>query len=247
MSDMLESWESPPWNLRCSNKPTPLPITVLSPCPTSRASLSIVSRSFTLSKKSVAHQSLIARVGSTVCRHIDGIAIGTLVSELLDRGVLENLKKTRRVVNVNSLAHSAGARTGYFQVAMRLLAHQGFVHLGGDIPAGETEVSLTDHGREWLGLVDYDRQAPLVLDQAARLLQVLHSGKGGNLHEWGLPDIPAGYDGTALHHRVALHLHGWLAAVAMKELSSNGMLTKMGFGNDGLRGPSRPWLGTTCL
>lgn len=162
--------------------------------------------------------------------HMDGIAIGAVVSELLDRGVLEDLKKTRSALNVNSLARSAGAKTGYFHVAMRLLAHQGFVRLRGDIPEGETNVALTDHGREWLTLAHYYRQVPVVTDLAASLLDVLHTGKGGELREWRLPDVPVLNDEVNLPGRVALHLYGWLVAVVMEELSTQGIFHKMGSG-----------------
>ncbi len=175
----------------------------------------------------MAQHSVIASLVRTVCHHADGIAIGALVCELLERGVLHFLEKCPVAVNVNSLAHGFGARSAYFHVAMRLLAHQGFVRLSGDIPAGETEVQLTDQGMEWLRLADHYRQVPHVTELAASMLDVLRSGKGGDIRSWRLPHVPAGSHSDPLSRRVALHLYGWLVAAAMKGLSARGILNDM--------------------
>ncbi len=149
------------------------------------------------------------------------------MAEFLDRGVLEKLKKTQAALNVNRLADEVGARVGYFHVAVRLPAHQGFVRLTGDIPAGETNVVLTDHGRARLQLADYYKQFPFVTDLALSLREVLRTRKGDGVREWRLPDVPIRSPGENLPGRVALHLYGWLVAVVMKELSAKGVFQEL--------------------
>lgn len=176
---------------------------------------------------SAAIPSLVTRIGSTVCHHLDGIAIGASVAAPVDRGMFEKFKKAQVALPVNDWADEVGAQPGYVHVVMRLLAHQGFVRLSGDIPAGETHVTLTDQGRAWLGLVDYYRQIPLVTNLAASLLEVLRTGKGSGARGWRLPVVPMQDSESSLAARVALHLHGWLVAVVMKELDSKGVFKEL--------------------
>ncbi|MFC1834014.1 hypothetical protein ACFL2Q_04680 [Thermodesulfobacteriota bacterium] len=176
--------------------------------------------------------SSIGDAWTTTCHHVDGTAIGAFVGEFVDRGVLHSLKKIREPLCVDLLAHEAKARRGLFHVAMRLLAHQGFVRLYGDIPAGETSVALTDHGRSWLQLAHYYKQVPFVADFAVELLEALRTGKDGDQCDWRMPEVPPRSDEVDLHRRVALHLYGWLVAVVMKELLTQRILKKLGSGMD---------------
>ena len=108
-------------------------------------------------------------VEKTIFHHIDGMAIGSTVQSLAMHGVFDRLKKTHSPCNVNHLADEVGARKGYFQVALRLLAHQGFLRLSGEMDNGRKEVSLTDEGIAWFTLVDYYQQIPAIIGLCLRV------------------------------------------------------------------------------
>ena len=163
-------------------------------------------------------------VGKTMCHHIDGIAIGSTVQSLASHNVFDLLKKADSPWNVNRLADEVGARKGYFHIALRLLAHQGFVRLSGDVDCGRQEVTLTDDGVAWLPLVDYYNQIQRLLGIASDLPNLIRARNGFHPSKLFFPRLPNDVEGSPLHERVALHLYGALVAVIMKELYISGAL-----------------------
>lgn len=167
-----------------------------------------------------ANLALQQSVWNAMCHHIDGIAIGSTVHALAHHGVFRSLGEAQSPLSVTRLAERVGARTGFFHVAIRLLAHQGLVRLGGDPTAGEVEVSLTDQGRQWLPFVDYYHQAPRLIDTALGLSTLFRGGNRLAAQPLDLPDLPRFREHSAMASRVALHLQGVLVASVMKELAS---------------------------
>ena len=168
-----------------------------------------------------------AKVAKTICHHIDGIAIGSTVQALARHNVFDRLKKARAPWNVNRLANDVGAREGYFHIALRLLAHQGFLRLSGDIDNNRQEVSLTDAGIAWLRFVDYYQQIPSLL---ASVLELRSFFSGSDLRrrlETALPRVTSCMDTSPIGRRVALHINGALVAVIMTELYMKGFLEKL--------------------
>ena len=176
---------------------------------------------------SEAEKTEVSVVVKTIFHHIDGMAIGSSVQSLAMHGVFDRLKKTHSPCNVNHLADEVGARKGYFQVALRLLAHQGFLRLSGEMDNGRKEVTLTDEGIAWLTLVDYYQQIPRLLDRASELPGILSSDDFNIESELFLPQVPNHIETSGIMGRVALHLHGALVAVIMTELYTKGVLEKL--------------------
>ncbi len=166
-------------------------------------------------------------VEKTIFHHIDGMAIGSTVQSLAMHGVFDRLKKTHSPCNVNHLADEIGARKGYFQVALRLLAHQGFLRLSGEMDNGRKEVSLTDEGIAWFRFVDYYQQIPCLL---AFVLELRSFFSGSHLRrrlETALPRFTSCMDTSPIGRRVALHINGALVAVIMTELYMKGFWEKL--------------------
>src|SRR5580693_7685158 len=69
---------------------------------------------------------LAVRVWDAVCRHIDGMAIGSTMAALSERGVLDMLASPDRT-EFSKLCAATGANPGFLRVAIRLLADQGWV------------------------------------------------------------------------------------------------------------------------
>lgn len=66
------------------------------------------------------------RVWDAVCRHIDGMAIGSTMAVLSQHGVLDMLASADRT-EFGKLCAATGANPGFLRVAIRLLADQGWV------------------------------------------------------------------------------------------------------------------------
>ena len=176
---------------------------------------------------SEAEKTEVSVVVKTIFHHIDGIAIGSTVQSLARHGVFDRLKKARAPWNVNRLANDVGAREGYFHIALRLLTHQGFLRLSGDIDNNRQEVSLTDEGIAWLRFVDYYQQIPSLLASVLDLRSFFSGSDLRRRFEPVLPQAPNHIETSGIIGRVALHLYGALVAVIMTELYTKGVLEKL--------------------
>lgn len=170
---------------------------------------------------------LTARVWGQVCRHIDGICVGSTVAALLERGALELIASGAETA-VGPLCERLGANPGYFQVALRLLADQGWVIRTGEPGTAGQAVVLTPLGRDVLTeLADHYRYAPQLLQVAAQT-DAMMSGRAdaAPLHralelmaaEWR---IPVRTRSARARLQVLAHLDGHLIAPVMCWLSGH--------------------------
>jgi SAM-dependent methyltransferase len=155
-----------------------------------------------------------ARVWDALCRHIDGMAIGTTIAALHERGALAMLAARDRT-DFGPLRERLAANAGFLHVAMRLLADQGWVARSGEPGTDEMTIAPTPRGRVVMTALAGAYPA------AVRSLpvRVNHDpGPFGPLmrREWGLPvSVP-----PDARHQVLAHLNGHLVAPVMSAVSS---------------------------
>ncbi|GGL79897.1 hypothetical protein GCM10010129_24440 [Streptomyces fumigatiscleroticus] len=156
------------------------------------------------------------RVRDQVCRHVDGIAIGSTVAALRQRGVLHRLGPAPR--DVHALAQERGANPGYFQVALRLLADQGWVVLDQPDGDGAPTVRTTRLGERVLTpLTEPYTHAAALLPALRDMFPPGDSTAGGPAavallrREW---DLPRTVLPVRARVQVLAHLDGHLAAPA---------------------------------
>jgi hypothetical protein len=162
---------------------------------------------------------LAAPVWGSVCRHIDGMAIGSTMAALAAHGALRTLAAADRT-EFGKLRAGLGAQPGFLHVAIRLLADQGWVTCAGEGGTDELSITPTPGGRvvmtrlagayadavRFLTLAGRVGADPVAADGA--LAPFLGAVRG----DWGLPvtGVPAG-----LRHQVLAHLNGHLIAPVM--------------------------------
>src|SRR6266704_2349347 len=155
-----------------------------------------------------------ARVWDALCRHIDGMAIGTTIAALHERGALAMLAARDRT-DFGPLRERLAANAGFLHVALRLLADQGWVARQGE--PGTDQMTITPTARGRVVMTELAGAYPA----AVRSLPVrVHSDPGpfGTLmrREWGLPaGVP-----PDVRHQVLSHLNGHLVAPVMHAVSS---------------------------
>lgn len=88
-----------------------------------------------------------ARVWSAVCRHIDGISVGTTVAALHERGAFDLLAEP---VTLGRLTEQLDANAGHLNVAIRLLADQGWVTRRGEPGTDDMIIEPTSTGRTFM-------------------------------------------------------------------------------------------------
>jgi len=82
-----------------------------------------------------------AALRETIFRHLDGIATAPTAYTLLDRGVLDHLLE-RKTADVTDLAATFKANEGYLNVALRILASQGWLDMKLDNVGNKVEYSV---------------------------------------------------------------------------------------------------------
>jgi hypothetical protein len=155
-----------------------------------------------------------ARVWDALCRHIDGMAIGTTMAALHERGALAMLAAQDRT-QFGPLRERLAANAGFLHVALRLLADQGWVARQGE--PGTDQMTITPTARGRIVMTELAGAYPA----AVRSLPVRMHGDPGPFgplmrREWGLP---AGVLPDA-RHQVLSHLNGHLVAPVMHAVSS---------------------------
>ena len=93
-----------------------------------------------------ATASAAGRVWDALCRHIDGMAIGTTMAALHERGALAMLAGQDRT-EFGPLRERLAANAGFLHVALRLLADQGWVARQGEPGTDEMTIAPTSRGR----------------------------------------------------------------------------------------------------
>jgi hypothetical protein len=178
----------------------------------------------------------VARVWDAVCRHIDGIVIGSTMAALEQHGALAMLAANQRT-GFGALRRRLNANAGYLTVAIRLLADQGWLTCAGEPGTDGLAAEPTALGRsvitEFAG--GYEGAAQF-LPLAARIGEILDGTAPGTAEaelgrftdlmrrEWDLP-APTSRPGSAqARHQVLAHLNGHLLAPLMVALTRRGTL-----------------------
>lgn len=106
---------------------------------------------------------------STVCRHLDGVAVGSTVAALGRYGVLDRLVASPGI-SFGRLHREVGGNAGYLGVALRLLACQGWLQRQGPPGSDAMACSLTPDGRHLPELAPFYQRAADILPAAQELL-----------------------------------------------------------------------------
>ncbi|MFF2516901.1 hypothetical protein [Streptomyces sp. NPDC058086] len=169
-----------------------------------------------------------------VCRHIDGLSIGTTMVALHRRDVLARLL-TDEPVEVQDLARSVAANPGYLHVALGLMANQGW--LVPHAPQGSVDTLgylPTRHGRTVMtALAASYASATTFLLLAQRLGRVLFTDRDreGEQELAAVRDhmraewhVPGDFRPIAPRLQVLAHLDGHITAPLMAQLARHGLL-----------------------
>jgi hypothetical protein len=180
-------------------------------------------------------RSLRTRVWDQVCRHVDGLAVGSTVAALDESGLLRIIAAAEQV-SVGELRQRTNVNPGYLHVAIRLLADQAWVVGGGEPGTDALTVRPTRCGRAVMAeLAGGYRTAVGFLPMAERLDPVLSGRRDpeardtlAHFHElmrqeWRLPPdtLP-----VRARRQVLAHLDGHLVAPVMSSLTRRGVLRR---------------------
>ncbi len=172
-------------------------------------------------------------VWDQVCRHIDGLAIGSTVAALHERGALRAIV-AGGPASIGELRRSLGANAGYLQVAIRMLADQGWVTRAGQPGTDALTIEPSPCGRVVMEqFAPWYQLAARFLPVAERIDEVLfgRADRAGlralaSCHylmsrQW---QLPADVLTDRARRQVLAHLSGHLVAPIMSVLARRGFL-----------------------
>jgi len=107
---------------------------------------------------------------NSVCRHIDGIAVGSTLVALAEYGVLDMLAREPNL-SMGRILERIGGNMGYLHVGLRLLACQGWLVRAGIPGTDEMTFTLTSEGQLIAKLIPFYQQAVSFLPKARHILQ----------------------------------------------------------------------------
>jgi SAM-dependent methyltransferase len=163
------------------------------------------------------------------------MVIGSTMAALYSRGALRILAESPRT-SFGVLRRRLGARPGYLNVALRLLADQGWLSCAGEPGTDELIVLPTPVGQAVI--TEYAAAYPAAarfLPLASHIEQILGeqpAASPGDIgtyaalmkREWGLPQPGSGPASAQARHQVLAHLNGHLVAPVMFALSGRDTL-----------------------
>jgi SAM-dependent methyltransferase len=163
------------------------------------------------------------------------MVIGSTMAALYSRGALRILAESPRT-SFGVLRRRLGARPGYLNVALRLLADQGWLTCAGEPGTDELIAAPTPVGQAVI--TEYAAAYPAAarfLPLASRIEQILTeqpAASPGDIgtyvalmkREWGLPQPGSGPASAQARHQVLAHLNGHLVAPVMFALTGRGTL-----------------------
>jgi hypothetical protein len=162
------------------------------------------------------------RVWDALCRHIDGMAVGTTMAALHERGALALLAARDRT-EFAALRARLDANPGFLHVAMRLLADQGWVARQGEPGTDQMTIAPTARGRIVMTeLAGAYPAAVRFLPRSGPTAKIMGPNDLGAFaalarQEWRLPSTNIPPD---VRRQVLGHLDGHLVAPVMYALTS---------------------------
>jgi hypothetical protein len=175
-------------------------------------------------------KSLWPEVWDRICRHMDGMAIGSTVAALENSGVLVFLSQPAPV-SFSQVCERFPGNAGYLHVAFRLLACQGWLKRIGEPGTDTLELEPTPNGRKAFALASRYAPAVAFLPSVRHLENALFGLDKTNIgsalatsyqhiqNEWGLPQYDADPN---VRPQVRHHLDGHVITPLMSIMSLRG-------------------------
>src|SRR5690606_35938096 len=167
-----------------------------------------------------------SKLRASIFRHLDGIVMAPVVAVLAKHNTLDAILKTEKF-DIDEFSSSISANAGYLNVALRVLASQGFLNYTVDNKQNKVSISLSDRFEKLLEFqeVYQDLNAFITAEETIRSAQV---SDGMCQHwwqlfqqykEWLLEDI----DEQDIRYQVQKHIEGCLIGPVIVRLGMSGL------------------------
>lgn len=170
------------------------------------------------------------RLRGTIFRHLDGIATATSAFALHKNGILEYILNHEKVA-LKELSHTFSANEGYLNIALRILASQGWLSQELDNKKNTVHYAINQRSRDAFDLVHVYEEAVNLLTYSVKLAHepigidaftVLERIFKSYSTSFGL-DVS---DNSSVEFQIFKHIEGVIVAPIIVRLGMNGLFHK---------------------
>ncbi|MEQ9468620.1 MAG: class I SAM-dependent methyltransferase [Ekhidna sp.] len=169
---------------------------------------------------------------SELFQHLDGIAIAPVAYELYNKGVFNTLVKSESV-KLTDLSDLFNANAGYLNVALRLLASQGWLNYEVDNRVSEVTISVNDKSEIAFANVSYYREVVELMKFSAQFHPRKFEKEPFEVWNRIAKKFMGGYiqpsdikEEQEIHHQILKHIEGMLVGPSTVQLGMGGMFHK---------------------
>lgn len=166
---------------------------------------------------------------SFLFRHLDGVVLPPVIHQLSKKGITEFLLKKQQV-DLEEISREFNANEGYLNVALRVLASQGFLNYELNNAENKVLISVNENSKKAFSFTETYRELAAFLADDELIESKLISDELG--HKWMklfekfrliLLENP---EGNSLEYQVQKHIEGALIAPVIVKLGMSGMFHK---------------------
>lgn len=162
-------------------------------------------------------------------RHLDGLVTAPIAHALIQRGVLKRILQDR-TVDLDALSEDFSANAGYLNVALRVLASQGFLDYNVDASTGNVRIDCNAKSEKAFGMFGMYQSVVEMLDLSGnfhprkfeeapfRKLQAVHREQQELAKK-----VPANEPERSLYQQILAHREGYIVGPTLVRLGMNGM------------------------
>lgn len=166
---------------------------------------------------------------SIIFRHLDGLVTVPSAYILFEKGITSYILK-KEYVTLETLAKQFTANAGYLNVALRVLASQGWLHQEMDNDGQETTYRITENGKKAFELFPLYKDANTILKLSEKYHPRKFEVEPFRILEKAIENYKSKYEysdpGDPVFQQILRHIEGVLLGPSIVLLAMNGMFHK---------------------
>ncbi len=166
---------------------------------------------------------------SFIFRHLDGVVVPSVIHQLSKKGVTEFLLKKQQV-DLEEISREFNANEGYLNVALRVLASQGFLNYELNNAENKVLISVNENSEKAFSFAETYRELATFLADSELINSKLISDELGHkwmkLYEKFRSVLLEELDEKSLEYQIQKHIEGALISPVIVKLGMSGMFHK---------------------
>jgi len=166
---------------------------------------------------------------SFIFRHLDGVVVPPVIHQLSQKGITDFLLK-KQSVDLAEISREFSANEGYLNVALRVLASQGFLDYELDNASDRIRISINENSEKAFSFSGaYQELAGLLSDDElihSKLISDELGRKWMKLYEKFRSALLKNPDESSLEYQIQKHIEGTLISPIIVKLGMSGMFHK---------------------